>query len=66
MVSLADLYKAEGKEEDELIKKFIEENSYPMPKRKMEKMYIGYIDIKFNESLLRDLYKIYFSIYNSK
>ena len=42
MVSLADLYKAEGKEEDELIKKIIEENSYPMPKRKMEKKYIGY------------------------
>ena len=26
---------------------------------------IDYIDIKFNEALLRDLYKIYFSIYNS-
>ena len=27
---------------------------------------IDYIDIKFNEALLRDLYKIYFSIYDSK
>ena len=27
---------------------------------------IDYIDIKFNEALLRDLYKIYFSVYDSK
>lgn len=55
MVSLADLYKAEGKEEDELIKKFIEENSYPMPKRKMEKMYIGYIDINGMQYMMKTM-----------